>query len=204
MKKVDSPSFESNKDPILEVLKEYLVSGRLLEIGSGTGQHAIYFAEELEDIHWITSDVKANHQNINEWVREARLRNVHGPELLEIGKDDFPKGEFNFVFSANTLHIMSWKEDKTLFKLLGKRLREGAKVFFYGPFNYEGKFTSKSNEDFDEWLKSRDEKSGIRSFEDVFSSMEKFGFKLIKDHEMPSNNRLLVFERLAFKSTTNQ
>ena len=95
---------------------------------------------------------------------------------------------------------MSWKEDKTLFKLLGKRLREGSLVFFYGPFNYDGKFTSPSNEEFEKWLKERNPKSGIRAFEDVESSMQKFGFKLLKDHEMPANNRLLVFERLSFKS----
>ena len=91
------------------------------------------------------------------------------------------------------------KENKSLYKLLGKRLREGALVFFYGAFNYQGEFTTESNEKFDTWLKSNNAKSGIRAFEDVLQNMEKCGFKILNDHEMPANNRMLVFERLAFK-----
>jgi predicted O-methyltransferase YrrM len=204
MKKLGYPSTERNKGPILEILKTYIAGvGRLLEIGSGNGQHAIYFGEYFKNIEWVTSDVEANHEEIREWLLEANLKNVYGPVALRVGTDDFPKGIFDFVFTANTLHIMSWKENKALYKLLGKRLREGAVVFFYGPFNYQGKFTSKSNEEFDKWLKDRDIKSGIRNFEDVMQNMEKAGFKLLQDHEMPANNRLLVFERLAFQNQTH-
>ena len=199
--KVKSPSVARNKDPILNVLKQYVdKAGRLLEIGSGTGEHAIYLAKNLPKLQWVTSDVKPNHVHIKAWLKDAKLSNVHGPEVLKIGKDDFPKGKFDYVFTANTLHIMSWKEDKSLFKLLGKRLREGSKVFIYGPFNYDGNFTSDSNEEFDGWLKDRDPKSGIRNFEDVCQSLAKFGFELINDHEMPANNRLLAFERMKFHS----
>ena len=201
MTKAYSASVDKNKQPILEVLKEYIDKNtRLLEIGSGTGQHAVYFAQYLTQLHWVTSDLKENHQAIKEWLLEAKLKNIHGPERLEIGVDDFPKGVFDYIFSANTLHIMPWKENKTLFKLLGKRLREGSLVFFYGPFNYQGKYTSTSNQEFDQWLKQKNEKSGIRNFEDVVECMNKFGLELLKDHEMPANNRLLVFERLAFHS----
>jgi len=203
MKKQATPAIERNKGPILEVLKAYIKGdGRLLEIGSGTGEHAVYIANYFKEVEWLTSDVKAKHKAIKEWLKDYKLKNVFGPEALMVGRDDFPKGIFKYVFTANTLHIMSWKENKTLFKLLGKRLREGSLVFIYGPFNYEGKFTSPSNEAFDKELKERDEKSGIRSFEDVKSQMEKAGFKLIKDHEMPANNRLLSFKRLAFKATS--
>ncbi|MEC7275553.1 MAG: DUF938 domain-containing protein [Bdellovibrionota bacterium] len=197
MNKPFSPACERNKEPILSVLKEYGINeGRLLEIGSGTGQHAVAFAGHFPKLHWVCSDVKENHAGIKEWLKEAKLSNIHGPETLKVGVDDFPdKRPFDFVFSANTLHIMSWKEDKALFKLLGKRLREPALVFFYGPFNYNGSFTSESNEQFDASLKERNPSSGIRNFEDVESALIKNGFKLIKDHEMPSNNRLLVFER---------
>lgn len=199
MTKVSSPSVARNREPILNILKQYLTSGgRILEVGSGTGEHAAYMAKNIPKIHWVTSDLKENHRYIKEVLKSERLANVHGPEVFKVGVDDFPKGTFEYVFSANTLHIMSWKEDKSFIKLLGKRLREGSLVFLYGPFNYEGKFTSKSNESFDQWLKDRDPASGIRNFEDVFQSLEKSGFKLLKDHEMPANNRLLVFERLEF------
>ncbi len=200
MNKVSAPAVARNKEPILEILKLYLnKDDRVLEIGSGTGEHAIYFAEALNDLHWITSDVEENHPVITDWLESAKLKNLHGPEVLKVGVDDFPKQSFSHVFTANTLHIMSWKECKTLFKLFGKRLREGCLVFIYGPFNYDGKFTSPSNEEFNTWLKGRDEKSGIRGFEDVHAAMTKAGFKLLKDNEMPANNRLLIFERLAFK-----
>lgn len=200
MKKPFAPSCERNQAAIAEVFKEYnLREGRLLEIGSGTGQHAVYLAEQLPKLHWVCSDLVENHEGIKAWLKDATLANVHGPETLKVGHDDFPgKRPFDYVFSANTLHIMSWKEDKALFKLLGKRLREPALVFFYGPFNYNGDYTSESNREFDSFLKERDPHSGIRNFEDIESAMKKNGFKLLKDHEMPPNNRLLVFERLAF------
>jgi cyclopropane fatty-acyl-phospholipid synthase-like methyltransferase len=198
MTKNYSPSVDRNKEAILKILKIYLTNGRLLEIGSGTGQHAIFFAEHFRNLHWVTSDVKPNHADIKSWLAEAKMKNVHGPEVLKIGKDDFPKGAFDYVFTANTLHIMSWKEDKAFFKLLGKRLRELSLAIFYGPFNYGGEFTSESNSKFNESLKERDPKSGIRNFEDVRQNMEKAGFEFIDDHEMPANNRILVFERLPF------
>lgn len=198
MTKKIAPSVDRNKQAILDILKIYITKGRLLEIGSGTGQHAVYFAEHFRNLHWVTSDVKPNHPDIKAWLAEAKLKNIHGPEVLKIGKDDFPKGAFDYVFTANTLHIMSWKENKALFKILGKRLRERSLVFFYGPFNYEGEFTSQSNENFNTWLKERNPLSGIRNYEDVRINMEKVGFEFIEDHEMPANNRVLVFERLPF------
>jgi cyclopropane fatty-acyl-phospholipid synthase-like methyltransferase len=201
MSKVSSPSCERNQAVILEILKQYITGDheRLLEIGSGTGQHAVYLGEQFPDLHWVTSDMARNHKVIKEWLKDYKLPNVHGPELLEVGRDDFPgKLSFDLVFTANTLHIMSWKIDKTFFKLLGKRLREGSLVFIYGPFNYDGEFSSDSNKIFDAHLKECNPKSGIRGFEDVQANMVKCGFKLLKDHEMPANNRLLVFERLLF------
>lgn len=199
--KMFSPAADRNKEPILDVLKEYIVGkGKLLEIGSGNGQHAVYFAEYFKNLTWITSDVKARQKDIKAWITESGLKNIQGPKVLQVGKDDFPKEPVNYVFTANTVHIMSWKEDKSLFKLLGKRLREGSLVFIYGPFNYGGKFTSESNENFNLWLKEINEKSGIRNFEDVLQVMNKVGFKILKDHEMPANNRMLVFERLPFKA----
>lgn len=204
MTKTLSPHIERNHKPILEILKLYLrPNTRLLEIGSGNGQHATLYAKEFPELYWVTSDKKSQHAHIIPVLKVAHasgLKNIGGPIALEIGVDDINEKPFDYVFTANTLHIMEWKENKVLFKLLGKRLREGALVFIYGPFNYEGKFTSQSNADFDQWLKSNNEKSGIRNFEDVLSAMAKNGFKLLKDHEMPANNRTLVFERLAFQA----
>ena len=197
-----SAAADNNKGPILDVLKKYIRGEkRLLEIGSGTGQHAVYFAKNFPQLQWITSDLVRNHLPLSTFLKKEKISNVHGPEKLEIGVDDFPKGSFDFVFTANTLHIMSWKENKTLFKLLGKRLREGSLAFFYGPFKYKGEFTSESNRDFDAYLKEQNIKSGIRNFEDVEKNMIDYGFKLIHDHEMPVNNRLLVFAREAFQKS---
>jgi len=200
VKKEQTPSEEINKEAILEILKKYFTGkGRLLEIGSGTGQNILYFAQHFKLIQWIASDIPDNHKRMEQSFKEAKLKNVHGPEVLEIGIDDFPKGIFNYAFTANTLHIMSWKENKTLFKLLGKRLREGSLVFFYGPFNYNQKFTSTSNEELDKWIRDKDAKSGIRNFEDIKQKMEKVGFKILKDYDIDTNNKLIVFERLAFE-----
>lgn len=197
MEKPYSPAADRNKEPIFNVISQYIgENGRLLEIGTGTGQHAIYISKKMPNLHWITSDQEHYLSGIKMWLKEAKLSNIHGPEKLVIGEDDFPsKRPFDYVFSANTLHIMSWKENKTLFKLLGKRLREGCLVFFYGPFNYNNDYISQSNKEFDIALKANDSKSGIRNFEDVVSAMNKAGFKLLKDHVMPANNQLLVFER---------
>ncbi len=195
-----SAAADNNKGPILEVLKKYIRGEkRLLEIGSGTAQHAVHFAKHFEKLMWVTSDVAENRPVINAALAKEKLNNLFGSEKLEIGVDDFPKGSYDFVFTANTLHIMSWKECKTLFKLLSKRLREGSMVFFYGPFKYKGDFTSPSNREFDSHLKEQNIKSGIRNFEDVEKNMADYGFKLINDHEMPANNRLLVFAREAFQ-----
>ena len=200
--KVDKPfsaAADRNKAPIFQVLSQYIHSdGRLLEIGTGTAQHAVYVASKMPKLHWVTSDQPEYHAGIKLTLKEAKLANIHGPEKLVVGKDDFPsKRPFDYVFTANTLHIMSWKEGKTLFKLLGKRLREGCLVFFYGAFNYDQQFTSESNLLFDQALKEHDPKSGIRNLEDVDQAMQRSGFKLLRDHEMPANNRLLVFEKQA-------
>lgn len=201
MSKLYGPAADRNKHAIADVLEIYLKrSTRLLEIGSGSGQHAIFLGEEFPSVQWITSEVKGNLKGLAAELKAARIKNVHGPEKLNIGKDDFPKGAFDYAFTANTLHIMSWKECKGFFKLLGKRLREGSIVFFYGPFNYGGEFTSESNEKFNTMLKERNQNSGIRNFEDIKNNMEKAGFALLEDHEMPANNRILVFSRLAFVS----
>ncbi len=140
------------------------------------------------------------HSQIKSTLELAKLSNLRGPLAFEVGKDNFPKYSYDIVFTANTFHIMNWKQCKNLMKILGNRLREGAQVIIYGPFNYDGKTTSESNSAFDKWLKENDTQKGIRAFEDINNNMTKNGFVLYKDYEMPANNRMLVFTRLVFAS----
>lgn len=193
-------AFDRNKDPILGVLKEVIngESLRILEIGSGEAQHAAYFAKHFKNIVWTTSDVEAQHPAIVKTLSQAKLSNLRGPLKFEIGKDDFPRYTYDIVFTANTFHIMNWKQCKNLMKMLGNRMREGSQVIIYGPFNYGGKFTSESNSEFERWLKEKSPERGIRAFEDVNNNMVKNGFTLYKDYEMPANNRLLVYTRLLY------
>ena len=203
MKNESSFAWERNKDSILQVLKEVITNDnkRVLEIGSGSAQHAVYFAKNLKDIVWTTSDIISNHEQIKTVLNNAKLSNLRGPLAFEVGKDNFPKYNYDIVFTANTFHIMTWKQCKNLMKILGNRLREGSQVIIYGPFNYEGKFTSDSNYLFDQELKKQDPLRGIRSFEDINKNMKKNGFELFKDYEMPANNRMLVFTRLVFMNS---
>jgi cyclopropane fatty-acyl-phospholipid synthase-like methyltransferase len=170
----------------------------IFEIGSGTAQHAIFMAPKFPELTWITSDIKSKHLEIKHNLDKAKIPNIRGPFQFEVGKDDFPRIPFDLVYTANTFHILPWKLCKTLMKNLGNRLREGSQVIIYGPFNYDGKFTSESNEKFDQSLKEINPESGIRDFSVVNNNMIKNGFTLYKDFEMPSNNRLLVFTRLNF------
>lgn len=200
MEKPFSLACERNRDPILEVLKEVILPSdrRLLEIGSGTGQHAVYFAPSFPFMEWHPSDLSPNLSGMKIWFNEERIPSMQKPVKLDVSRDDFPKLKFDVVFTANTLHIMHWKDCKSFMKTLGHRLRDGSRAIFYGPFKYNGEFTSASNAEFDLSLKERDPLSGIRSFEDVHANMVKNGFELVLDHEMPAFNKILVYNRLKF------
>lgn len=200
MEKPFSAACERNSAPILEILEAVILPSdrRLLEIGSGTGQHAVYFAPHFPQLEWYPTDLSSNLLGMNLWFNEARIPNIQKPTRLDVSKDDFPKLKFDVVFTANTFHIMHWKDCKSFMKLLGHRLRENSRAIFYGPFKYQGEFTSPSNAEFDQTLKSKDPLSGIRAFEDVNNNMIKNGFELVHDYEMPANNRMLVYNRLKF------
>jgi cyclopropane fatty-acyl-phospholipid synthase-like methyltransferase len=197
MDKPFSAAAERNRVPILKVMQEVINSSdrKLLEIGSGTGQHAVYLAPHFPHMIWVTSDLKENHDGIRMWLDESGAPNIIGPGVYQVGLHDFPKGDFDVVFTANTFHIMSWKECLSLMDQLGKNLHEGSKVLIYGPFNYNGKFTTESNREFDQSLKTKNPSMGIRNFEEVRDYMKQNGFSIIKDNEMPANNRLLVFRK---------
>ena len=193
MSKPHSPSCDRNRDPILAVLREQFAGCRhVLEVGSGTGQHAVYFAKALSQLSWQASDIAANLDGIRQWLDEAGLPNTPPPVCLDVN-GEWPRGPFDGVFSANTLHIMSWKEVQQLFAKLGGVLSRDAIVAIYGPFNYGGRYTSDSNAQFDQWLKARGEHMAIRDFEAVHALAEGIGLRLVADVAMPANNRTLVW-----------
>jgi cyclopropane fatty-acyl-phospholipid synthase-like methyltransferase len=198
MDKPYSPSCDKNKEAILEVLKDIITNdpAKLLEIGTGTAQHAVHIAPMFPNLEWVTSDIEKNHEGIKMWLKDYKIPNIHGPQLYEVGIDKIPYQKFDYIFSANTLHIMSWKEVKTMIKQISPSIHEGSQVIFYGPFNYDGKYTSESNESFDGWLKGRDSKSGIRNFEDVKATMEKYEMDFTKEYDMPANNKILLFTKI--------
>jgi len=190
-------SCEQNKQAILNVLEKVLADSRhLLEFGSGTGQHAVYFGQHLPHLQWQTSDLQNNHEGIKAWLEEAALPNVLSPLALDVSDAHWPPISVDSIFSANALHIMSWRCVEHLFVGIGKILESNGLVCIYGPFNYNNAFTSESNEKFDGWLKSRDPESGIRNFENVDALARAQGLVLVEDYEMPANNRTLVWEKI--------
>ena len=191
-----SEASEQNKIPILAVLREQLVgAGTVLEIGSGTGQHAVHFARQLPHLEWIATDVEENIPGILAWAREAQLPNLRGPFRLDVNAAEWPVTQVDAVFSANTTHIMDWQSVENMYKGIGRVLSLGGVFCLYGPFNYDGAYTSDSNARFDLWLRQRDAASGIRDFNDLDRLASENGMTLIRDYEMPVNNRTLVWRR---------
>jgi len=201
-------SCERNSAPILQVLQRYLGQARsVLEIGSGTGQHAVHFATALPWLRWQASDHRDHLPGIGLWLDEAGLPNT--PSALELqavvgsGLQPLPPlpvhddvAGFDAVFTANTLHIMGWEEVQAVFAGLPMLMAPDALFIAYGPFNYNGAFTSDSNRNFDGWLKARDPRSGIRDFEAVDALARAQQLVLREDVAMPANNRCLVWQRM--------
>lgn len=189
-------SSEQNKFPIFEVLKQQFGKvNSVLEIGSGTGQHAVFFAEKFPHLTWLASDQAEYHQGIQQWLDESALTNLQGPLLLDVNQKDWPLKETEAVFSANTVHIMGWSSVEKMFAGIGQTLKEDGVFCLYGPFNYNGQFSSESNARFDVWLKQRDSVSGVRDFEALQDLATKAGLHFIDDIEMPANNRILVWKK---------
>ncbi len=180
----------------MEVLRDLFADRKqVLEIASGTGQHAVYFARALPHLIWQTSELEQNHAGIQMWLDEAQLPNVRSPVCIDANDAHWPVASVDAIFNANTVHIISSPEVELLFEGLGRALVATGILCLYGPFNYNGKFTSESNAHFDVWLKSRDPKSGVRDFETLNALAEKQNMVLLHDIEMPSNNRTLVWQR---------
>jgi cyclopropane fatty-acyl-phospholipid synthase-like methyltransferase len=193
-----SPASERNREPILAVLREFFADRRrVLEIGSGTGQHAMHFAAALPHLQWQSSDRAEHLAGIARWLDEAALPNTPPPIALDAASGPWPPTAFDAVFSANTLHIMSWAEVEALFAALPAATATGAKLAVYGPFNVDGRYTSDSNAAFDASLKARAPHMGIRDVASVDALAATAGFALQADVAMPANNRLRLWRREA-------
>ncbi len=192
-----SQACENNKTPILAVLQRVFAPCRnILEIGSGTGQHAVWFAPRLAHLHWQTSDLAVNHPGINAWIDEQPASNLARPIVLNVVSGTWPVA-MDGVFSANTCHIMPWSSVVKMFDGFGRHLARDGTVAIYGPFNYRGEFTSASNAQFDQWLRQRAPHQGIRDIETMRRLAGRAGLELLEDNPMPANNRLLVWRKSA-------
>ncbi len=191
-----SEACDQNKLPILKVLREVFKDRRsVLEIGSGTGQHAVYFGSQLPHLLWQPSDLAGHHTGIAMWLDEFRLPNVRPPIRLDVDDGHWPQQRCDAVFSANTAHILSWQQVERMFAGIGPLLPGGGVFALYGPFNYHGHYTSDSNARFDQWLKARDPLSGIKDFAALDDLARAQDMILLKDYEMPVNNRTLVWRK---------
>lgn len=191
-----SEACERNKGPILNILRDILRNSKaVLEIGSGTAQHTVCFADNLTHVQWQPSDVRHNIPVIRENLSRYCPTNVKDPIELDVRNHPWPVGRVDAIFSANTLHIMSWKHVGNFFKGIGEVLEEDGLLCIYGPFRYHNAYTSDSNTDFDKYLKMRDASSGIRDFEAVDELARQQGLVLAQDNTMPANNQLIIWKR---------
>lgn len=187
---------ERNKAPLLDVLRDVFSDRReVLEVGSGTGQHAVHFAAGLPHLVWHTCDLAMHHDGIRMWLDDAALPNTRGPYTLDLSQGPWPLSTVDAVFSANVLHIVAWPLVERFFSGVGDVLAPGGVLAVYGPFNYNGAFTSESNGRFNDWLKARDPQSGIRDFEAIDALATRQGLTLQADVTMPANNRMLWWRR---------
>ena len=192
-----SEACERNKDPILEVLRRAFADrSMVLEIGSGTGQHAVYFAANLKNLVWQPTERLANLAALASRLHLHRAENIRVPAVLDVTQKMWPVRGVDAVYSANTLHIMSWAEVTAMFAGIDAVLSARGVLCVYGPFRYHGTHTSASNQRFDAELRERDPKSGIRDIDDVCGLAAASRLRLAIDHDLPANNRLLEFVRI--------
>ena len=192
-----SEACERNKGPILEVLRAAFADRtQVLEIGSGTGQHAVYFSAHLTHLTWHPTEQLTYLADLAARVKLEGTRNLRPPTVLEVKQTVWPLRNVDAVFSANTLHIMGWAEVEALFRGVDAVLSPHGVLCIYGPFRYAGRYTSDSNRDFDLMLKERDPLSGLRDLTDLNVLAGRHALRLAVDHDLPANNRLLEFVRV--------
>lgn len=191
-----SQACENNKEAIAAVLEPRLEHCRhLLEIGSGTGQHAVYLASRLPHLVWQTSDLPENHAGIHLWLEDCPGDKLRPPLNLDVTQAEWPLAHTDAVFTANTFHIMAWDQVLALLEGCAAILDSGGLLLVYGPFNEQGRYTSESNARFDQWLKETAPHRAIRDRQTLAAEAESRGLRLRETLEMPANNRVLVFER---------
>ena len=188
-------SCDRNSEPILTELKKLIDTQKtLFEIGAGTAQHAIFMAPHFPKLMWTVADQKERHEGISLWLNDFPRTNIRGPIEYSIGETPI-LGTYDVVFTANTIHIMEWELCLKMFDDIAEALEPEGQFLAYGAFKYDGKFTTESNERFDEWLKEKHPGAGVRDFEEVNRELQARGLKLDRDIAMPSNNQLLVFSK---------
>jgi SAM-dependent methyltransferase len=189
-----SEASERNREPILAVLRRWLPGAcSVLEIGSGTGQHAVFFASALPQVVWQASDRAGNLPGIQEWIEEAALPNLPDAIALDVNVGGWPQSRFEVVYSSNTAHIISWPEVERMFRRAAAALRRGGLFLLYGPFSYGGRHTADSNARFDASLRAQAAHMGIRDFAALDACAAASGFAFVEDNAMPANNRMLVW-----------
>jgi len=192
-----APATERNKEAILRVIREeFRECSSVLEIGSGTGQHAVHFAAELGHLTWQTSDVRENHAGIRAWLRDAASPNIRDPLVLDVCTAELPKQAYDGVFSANTAHIMSFAAVEKMFALVGSLLQDDGVFVLYGPFRQEGEFNTSSNAKFHESLRQNDADMGIRHLEDLDRLAALGGMRRNRLYAMPANNHIVVWRKM--------
>ncbi len=192
-----SESCTQNQDVILKQLKTLCpIPANVLEIGSGTGQHAVYFAKQMPHLNWYTSDRAEYHTGIKQWLDEAQLSNTHYPIELNVAQKSWPDLNIDIIFSANTAHIMSKVEVESFFDGVGKQLKNNGLFILYGPFNDNGKYTSESNARFDIWLKQQNPNSSIKDFRFLNLLAQQSKLELIQQINMPANNQILCWKKI--------
>jgi cyclopropane fatty-acyl-phospholipid synthase-like methyltransferase len=191
-----SEASERNRAPILAVLRQWMIApGTVLEIGSGTGQHAVHFAAAMPHLRWVASDLEQNHAGITAWIEESALTNLSGPITLDVRDPDWPFSSLHYVYSANTAHIMSWESVATMFGAVGRVLRRRGLFFLYGPVNRGGQFTSESNREFDRSLRARDPAMGLRDDQALIALASRCQLTYAADYSMPARNRMLIWQK---------
>jgi len=203
--RLDAPTFHRNHEPIWSAIAGFLENqtGDVLELGSGTGQHAATFARRTPGLVWWPSDIHASHlKSITAWQQHDTLANLRSPQRIDLSEPNWnwqgnegPDKLLTAIIAINVLHISPWRVSQNLFSGAGRLLGADGRLFLYGPFMREGKHTAPSNAAFDEALRTNNPEWGVRDVGELDVLATKAGLSLARITEMPANNLVLAFGR---------